>query len=71
MKMFRQKIEPACCYCSHSFEVADGYVNCTRKKLTMGPDESCSRFQYDPLKRVPTKQKALDFSKYEQYDYSL
>lgn len=71
MKMFRQKVEPACSYCAHGFEVTEEFINCTKKKKMMDRDEKCIHFQYDPLKRVPAKQKALDFSKYEEYDYSL
>lgn len=71
MKIFRQKVEPACCYCSHAIAITETNVTCARKKKFMDLDSKCRRFQYDPLKRVPAKQKALDFSKYEQYDYSL
>ena len=34
-------------------------------------DDHCLAFRYDPCKRVPKKAKALDVSKYEQYDFSL
>lgn len=70
MKLFREKVEPACCYCTYGFEIGV-YINCTKKKKLMECDGKCRRFQYDPLKRVPSKPKALDFSKYEEYDYSL
>lgn len=71
MSIFRKKVEPACRYCAHGFEVSKEFVNCTKKKKMMDCDSKCMRFQYDPLKRVPAKQKALDFSKYEEYDFSL
>lgn len=71
MKMFRQKVEPACSYCSHAIAISEKNVTCVKKKKYMDLDGKCFRFQYDPLKRVPAKQKALDFSKYEEYDYSL
>ena len=41
------------------------------KKGDRTPDSCCRRFQYDPFKRIPSKQKAMDFSKYDQDDYSL
>lgn len=31
----------------------------------------CRKFSYDPFKRIPPKPKALDFSKYEEDDFSL
>ena len=31
----------------------------------------CRKFRYDPLKRVPAKQKTLDFSNYYKEDFSL
>lgn len=71
MKMFREKVEPACRYCTHGSAVGEDFVNCLKKKKMVEPDGKCFRFRYDPLKRVPSKQKALDFSKYEEYDYSL
>ena len=73
MKMFREKVEPACRYCSHAIAITitEEYVTCVKKKKCMDSDGKCFRFQYDPLKRVPAKAKALDFSKYEEYDFSL
>lgn len=71
MKLFRRKIDAACAYCAHGADISEGFVNCSKKKRLMSPDEHCARFTYDPLKRVPVKQKALDFSKYEEYDFSL
>lgn len=71
MNIFRKKVEPACCYCTYAVATDEDNVTCARKKKFMPWDGKCRRFQYDPLKRVPAKQKALDFSKYEEYDYSL
>ena len=31
----------------------------------------CRKFRYDPFRRVPPKPKALDFSKYDDDDFSL
>lgn len=71
MKLFRQKIDPACQYCAYASPVTQERVNCSRKKKLMECNEKCYHFQYDPLKRVPSKAKALDFSQYEDCDYSL
>lgn len=71
MKIFREKVEPACRYCSHAIAITEKHITCVKKKKYMDPDGKCFRFRYDPLKRVPAKAKALDFSKYEEYDFSL
>ena len=41
------------------------------KKGIVQPCDDCRKFRYDPFKRVPPKPKALDFSKYEEDDFSL
>ena len=68
--LFRKKIEKACAYCAHGVLTDGGYIACP-KKGKREPDSKCISFKYDPLKRVPKKAKAQDFSKYDEYDYSL
>ena len=68
--LFRKKIDRACAYCIHSAKIDEDTVLCAKKGLKM-PDDSCRKFQYDPLKRVPNKAKPLDFSKYDAEDFSL
>ncbi|MDR1805205.1 MAG: hypothetical protein LBQ80_00320 [Clostridium sp.] len=44
---------PSCAYCSHGRLAPDGVsVLCPQRGVTTGA-ESCKRFEYDPLKRVP------------------
>lgn len=71
MKLFRKKIDRACQHCCHAIISSEKYITCIKKKKLMSPDSKCMRFQYDPLKRIPHKAKPLDFSKYEEFDYSL
>ena len=71
MKLFRKKVDEACQYCSYAIGNSGTHVTCTKKKKLKPLESKCMRFQYDPLKRVPSKAKALDFSKYEELDYSL
>ena len=71
MKLFRKKIDRACQYCCHAIIGSGEHVTCRKKKKLMPLDSKCMRFQYDPLKRVPHKAKPLDFSKYENEDFSL
>ena len=68
--LFRKKIEPSCSYCVHSAQLADGQVLCSKKGV-VSPDGKCMRFRYDPIKRIPVKPKAFDFSKFNPEDFSL
>lgn len=68
--LFRKNIEKSCSYCVHSTKLDEGQFLCSKKGFR-SQDESCFRFRYDPCKRIPSKAKALDFSKYDQEDYSL
>lgn len=68
--LFRKNIHRACAYCAHGTRLEDGTILCTKKGL-MAEDDKCFRFRYDPCKRIPVKAKALDFSRYNDQDYSL
>ena len=68
--LFRKKIERSCAYCLHGTHLEAGQVLCCKKGMRT-VDEKCLRFQYDPCKRIPRKAKALDFTKYDNEDYSL
>lgn len=68
--LFRKTIEKSCSYCTHSTSLDDGMYLCSKKGIRTDEDQ-CFRFHYDPCKRIPSKAKALDFSKYDQEDYSL
>ena len=68
--LFRKKIEPSCRYCLHGVRLEDSRILCYKRGIRE-EDGKCCRFRYDPLKRVPCKMKALDFSKYDKEDYSL
>lgn len=68
--LFRKKIERSCGYCIHSTKLEDGMFLCSKKGMRSA-EEKCFRFRYDPCKRIPPKAKALDFSKYQEEDFSL
>lgn len=68
--LFRKKIDKNCAYCVYSAPLDNGMILCSRKGM-VSSDCKCLRFRYDPCKRIPQKAKALDFSKYEQEDFSL
>ena len=68
--LFRKKIARSCAYCVHGTRLDDGQVLCSKKGLRAEQDK-CLRFKYDPCKRIPSKAKPLDFSKYDAEDYTL
>lgn len=68
--LFRKKIERSCSYCVFGAKLEDGQVLCSKKGVRTIEDP-CRKFKYDPCKRIPSKAKALDFSRYEETDYSL
>jgi len=68
--LFRKKIERSCAYCQFGTALEDGQVLCSKKGIRTIEDK-CRKFKYDPCKRIPLKAKAMDFSKYENEDYSL
>lgn len=68
--LFRKKIEKSCSYCLHGTKLNDGGFLCTKHGIRMD-DSGCMRFRYDPFKRIPARAKAMDFSKYDQEDFSL
>lgn len=68
--LFRKKIERSCVYCQYGTKVDDDIILCCKKGLK-SPEDKCRRFKYDPTKRIPSKAKPLDFSKYDAQDFSL
>ena len=68
--LFRKKIARSCTYCVYGTKIDQEQILCIKKGVV--PECSkCRKFSYDPCKRIPAKQKALDFSKYNEEDYSL
>lgn len=68
--LFRKKIEKSCEYCSFGVQTKGGQIVCSKKGIVDG-DNPCRKFRYDPLKRVPVRKKPVDFSKYDEEDFSL
>lgn len=68
--LFRKKNQRCCGLCLHATIRDEDTVVCS-KKGNRDFEDKCLMFSYDPCKRIPSKAKALDTSKYEEYDYSL
>lgn len=52
--LFEEHMEPRCGYCARGVPLEDGQVACPKKGV-MSPGDSCGKFRYDPLKRVPPR----------------
>ncbi len=68
--LFRKKIQKSCTYCRFGTKLDEDLVLCTKKGV-VAADRKCRKFQYDPIKRVPSKPKALNFAQYDEEDFSL
>jgi hypothetical protein len=68
--LFRKKIDRSCAYCVYGTKLEDDQILCCKKGMK-SPCDKCRKFKYDPTKRIPMKEKALDFSKYDEQDFSL
>ena len=68
--LFRKKASRCCGLCIHARPEDEDTVICIKKGRRQY-EEKCLLFSYDPCKRIPSKAKALDTQKYEEYDYSL
>ena len=67
--LFRDDIDPHCIYCSHSADMFKSEVIC-RFHGIKGAGDSCKKFSYDPLKRVPPKPVAIKKG-YTDEDFKL
>lgn len=68
--VFRKRIPKQCLYCLHCIQLDEAHMLC-KKKGVVKQESKCIRFRYDPCKRIPGKQKALDTDKYSAEDFSL
>lgn len=51
---FRKDIEPRCSYCEYGSAISSERAVCVKKGVVDAAGH-CSRFRYDPLKRVPPR----------------
>ena len=68
--LFRKKIDRYCAYCAYGGKINEEQVIC-QKCGVVAASHQCRKFRYDPLKRVPARPKAQDFSKFDKKDFSL
>ena len=68
--LFTKKIEPRCGYCKQGTVLDEERVACPKKGV-VSAGGYCRGFRYDPLKRVPPKPAAPDFSRLRDEDFTL
>ena len=68
--LFRKKMPRLCEYCRFGTKVDSEQILCVKRGV-MPIGAKCRKFTYDPCKRIPSRAKAMDFSKYNSEDYSL
>lgn len=68
--LFKKQIEKSCSYCAYCTNLNDEQALCIKRGI-VSLYGKCRKFVYDPCKRIPVKQKAVDFQKYDKEDFSL
>ena len=68
--IFRKHVEPACTYCRYSSPAEEGTCICLKRGIVSDWD-SCRRFSYDPLRRVPEASPAPRTEGLDQDAFSL
>lgn len=68
--LFRKRIPRSCQYCAYGASLDENQMLCTKHGVVSMYYE-CRKFRYAPCKRIPSKPKPLDFSKYDSEDFSL
>ena len=66
--LFEKKMDPRCAYCQRCAPLDEESVMCI-KRVPAG--FHCRAFKYDPLKRVPPRPAAPDFSRLKDEDFVL
>lgn len=69
MYLFNKNIEPSCSYCKFGKYSVDNDKILCNKKGVLEVYDSCWRFKYDPLKRIPKQQLVLP--KFDKSDFEL
>lgn len=55
-KYFGEKIPPQCQYCNFGTRAKSGGKVLCEKKGIVNENDSCNKYVYSPLKRIPQKQ---------------
>lgn len=67
-KLFGNNIKPSCKYCEFGKSGEGNSIDCS-KFGEMKSYDSCKKFTYNPLKRIPKKELSLAFSAVNDIDF--
>ena len=70
LMLFRKRVSHYCSYCIHAAKINDDEMICEKKGIVPAANQ-CSRFRYDPLKRVPARKKPQNFDRFQKEDFAL
>ena len=68
--LFRRDIVPRCAYCQRGNAISERVVVCRRKGV-VAAEFHCTRFKYDPFKRVPPRPVKLETSRLTEEDFRI
>ena len=68
--LFEKKMDPRCAYCQRCAPLDEESVMCIKRGVVPAGFH-CRAFKYDPLKRVPPRPAASDFSRLKDEDFVL
>lgn len=66
--LFGGNIQPSCIYCQHN-SAKEGEVVCALRQTPQ--NDSCKKYQYDPLRREPKVAPSLRTSQFRPEDFQL
>lgn len=67
-KVYNKNLSPSCEYCLYgNLSEFNDEIFCIKRGVTHRRD-ACSKYQYDPLKRIPQRQKIADGYKPEDFE---
>ena len=68
--LFEKKMDPRCAYCQRCAPLDEESVMCIKRGVVPAGFH-CRAFKYDPLKWVPPRPAAPDFSRLKDEDFVL
>lgn len=68
--LFRKKTPRSCTTCLFATDLSENTLLCSKKGVVKDTS-SCSKYRYDPCKRIPPSVKAPDFTKYTDEQFKL
>ena len=68
--LFRKTQQKMCAYCKYCSNIDEAFLLCVKRGI-VSPNNSCLKFSYDPLKRIPPKKLAVERAKFNEDDFNL